>query len=259
MGFVMGLYAITGAATGIGAAIKQQLRDAGHQVLVIDIAGDDTDIQADLSSADGRAAAIAAIEAAAPEGLDGWVPCAGVGPHVSDKTLIAKLNYFGAAELSTAMVDLLSKRKGSICLISSVSAAMTGQTPLVDAMLSGDEAKSIELCQATDAQTIYASTKRAITVWMRRSVTDLAKQGIRINAVAPGYIDTPLNAAAEQDPVYGPMIRDFLAATPAGCGGEAGDISEAVCFLLSPAAKFIYGSLLFVDGGHDAMSRPEQF
>lgn len=255
----MGLYAMTGGATGIGAAIKTQLRDAGHQVLVIDIAGDDTDIQADLSNAEGRLAAIEAINAAAPDGLDGWVPCAGVGPHVSDKTLIAKLNYFGATELTEAVTALLSKRKGSICLISSVSAAMTEQTPLVEAMLSGDENQSIELCEAQDAQTIYASTKRAITVWMRRSVTDLAKQGIRINAVAPGYIDTPLNAAAEKDPVYGPMIRDFLAATPAGCGGEASDISEAVCFLLSPAAKFIYGSLLFADGGHDAMSRAETF
>ena len=76
----MGLYAITGGATGIGAAIKQQLRDARHQVLVIDIAGDDTDIQADLSSAEGRLAAIDAIKAAAPDGLDGWVPCAGVRP-----------------------------------------------------------------------------------------------------------------------------------------------------------------------------------
>ncbi len=255
----MGLYAITGGATGIGAAIKQQLRQAGNEVLVIDIAGNDTDIQADLGSADGRAAAIAAIREAAPSGLDGWVPCAGVGPHVGDKTLIAKLNYFGATELTQALVDLLSQKRGSICLISSVSAAMTEQTPLVEAMLSGDENQSIELCESQDAQTIYASTKRALTVWMRRSVTDLAKQGIRMNAVAPGYIDTPLNAAAEKDPVYGPMIRDFLAATPAGCGGEASDIAEAVCFLLSPAANFIYGSLLFADGGHDAMSRPEQF
>ena len=90
----MGHYAMTGGATGIGNAIKQQLTAQGHQVTVVDIK--DADIVADLSTAEGRQAAIDGINAAAPDGLDGFVPCAGVGPQVSPASLVGKINYFGA-------------------------------------------------------------------------------------------------------------------------------------------------------------------
>ncbi|WP_300578207.1 SDR family oxidoreductase [uncultured Nocardioides sp.] len=187
------------------------------------------------------------------------MPCAGVGPHVSDKTLIAKLNYFGATEMTGALRDLLGKRKGNICLISSVSAAMTEQTPLVEAMLSGDEAKAVDLCEAQDAQTIYASTKRAITVWMRRSVTDLAKQGIRINAVAPGIVQTPLSEKVLADAELGQAMRDFGDSVPLGCIGQPKQIADVVSFLLGPGADYMTGAIIFVDGGHDAMLRPDGF
>jgi nucleoside-diphosphate-sugar epimerase len=87
----MGIYALTGGATGIGAAIKQQLIDQGHELIVVDIK--DADIIADLASADGRDKAIAAILAAAPDGLDGFVPCAGIAPIVTPSSLIVSVNF----------------------------------------------------------------------------------------------------------------------------------------------------------------------
>ena len=108
----MGLYAMTGGATGIGNAIKEQLRDQGHKVIVVDIK--DADIVADLSTSEGRQAAIDGLNAAAPDGLDGFIPCAGVGPQVSPPSLVAKINYFGALALTQAMRPVVAKKKGAI-------------------------------------------------------------------------------------------------------------------------------------------------
>jgi NAD(P)-dependent dehydrogenase (short-subunit alcohol dehydrogenase family) len=63
----------------------------------------------------------------------------------------------------------------------------------------------------------------------------------------------------ENDPTYGPAIREFMASIPVGFPGSPEDQAAATCFLLSPQARFISGSVLFVDGGHDAMFRPDQF
>ena len=90
----MGLYAMTGGATGIGNAIKQQLLSQGNQIIVVDIK--DADIIADLSTLEGRQTAVDGIVAAAPDGLDGFIPCAGVGPHISPPSMVARINFFGA-------------------------------------------------------------------------------------------------------------------------------------------------------------------
>ncbi len=255
----MGIYAITGAATGIGAAIKQRLQRDDHELIVVDIAGDDTDVRADLATAAGRKAAVAAIAERAPQGLDGFIACAGVGPQVADKTLIARLNYFGAVQLAEGLGELLAMRRGSLLLISSNSAVMSEENAFVDTLLSGDEAAALDAAAALDGQAIYSASKLALALWMRQQISALAARGIRANAIAPGYIKTPLTAAGEQDPVYGPLIRDFVASTPAGHGGEPEDIAAAAAYLLGDEARFVYGAVLFVDGGHDAMSRPGQF
>ena len=118
----MGIYAMTGGATGIGAAIKQRLRDEGNQVIVVDIK--DADIIADLSNRDGRQAAIAAIRDSAAEGLDGLVTCAGLGSNVPNHPLITQVNYFGTVELIEGLKDLVAAKRGAIVLISSNSAPM---------------------------------------------------------------------------------------------------------------------------------------
>ena len=129
----MGLYAMTGGATGIGEAIKHRLRQDGHKVVVVDIK--EADIIADLASGEGRAAAIKALRGAASDGLDGLVTCAGVGSNVPDRALITEVNYFGTVELVEGLKDLLALRRGSVVLIASNSAPMNNSPEFVELLL----------------------------------------------------------------------------------------------------------------------------
>ena len=253
----MKTYAMTGGASGIGAAIKQNLLDAGHQLIVVDIAN--ADIEADLSSAEGRQSAIEAIVAAAPEGLDGFIACAGVGSHVPNLPLIASVNYFGTTELVEGLRESLALKNGAVVLISSNSAPMDTNSAYVDALLSGDKAAVEKQLESMEGQTAYSGSKQAVARWMRRNTAEYAGQGIRMNAVAPGYTETPMTAAVADDPNYGDAIRQFVATIPVGRPGLPEDMAKAVNFLFSEDAAFICGSVLFVDGGHDAMMRPDQF
>jgi NAD(P)-dependent dehydrogenase (short-subunit alcohol dehydrogenase family) len=252
----MGIYALTGGATGIGAAIKQRLRGAGHEVIVVDLK--DADITADLSQPEGRAAAVEAIRAKAADGLDGLVTCAGVASHVPDHALIAKLNYFGSIALVEGLGDLLEKKSGSIVLVSSNSAPMCGAPEFMDAMLAGDEDKAAAIAATISGHDCYSGSKQAVARWMRRNTPALAAKGLRINAVAPGYINTPMTQAVANDATYGDAIRQFVASIPVGRPGEPEDIANLVEYLFSDKATFICGSMLYIDGGHDAMMRADQ-
>ncbi len=253
----MGIYAMTGGATGIGAAIKNQLRSEGHTVVVVDIK--DADIIADLSTAEGRQAAVDGIRAAAPDGLDGFVPCAGLGPAARPFSLITRVNFFGAVATTEGVRDLLVKRRGSIVMISSNSAPMLPDDEYTELLLAGDEAAACTFIGQKDANHAYAGGKRALSQWMRQNAAEYAAQGVRLNAVAPGITQTPLVDASHKDPEVGQAMKDFAATVPIGRVGEPTDIAQAVCFLLSDKASFVAGSVVFVDGGHDAMLRPMQF
>ena len=80
-----------------------------------------------------------------------------------------------------------------------------------------------------------------------------------MNAIAPGYIETPMTQAVAQNPEYGEVIKQFVASIPAGRPGLPEDVARLVSFLLKPGSDFIAGSLIFVDGAHDAMLRPDVF
>lgn len=252
----MGIYAMTGGATGIGAAIKQRLREEGNQVIVVDIK--DADIIADLSSRDGRQAAVMAVKEAATDGLDGLITCAGLGSNVPNRPLITQVNYFGTVELIEGLKDSLAAKRGAIVLISSNSAPMNKSPEFVELLLSGEEEKALSFSETIAAQEVYSGTKKAVARWMRRNVADYAAEGIRMNAVAPGYTQTPMTEQVENDPTYGPAIKEFMASIPVGFPGKPEDQAAATSFLLSREARFICGSVLFVDGGHDAVFRPDQ-
>ena len=253
----MKTYAMTGGATGIGAAIKSQLREQGHQVIVVDIK--DADINADLSTAAGREQAIQAVKEKAPEGLDGLVTCAGVGSNVPNHPLITEVNYYGTTELIVGLKELLALKRGAVVIVSSNSAPMNNSPEFVELLLTGEQNEAVSFSETIAAQEVYSGTKKAVAHWMRSQVVELAAQGIRINAIAPGYTQTPMTEKVEQDPTYGPAIKQFMASIPVGFPGKPEDQAEATCFLLSDAARFICGSVLFIDGGHDAMFRPGQF
>lgn len=134
----MGVYAMTGGATGIGAELKTQLLAAGHEVISVDIK--EGDIIADLSTAEGRETAVRGIRERAPEGLDGYIPCAGLPPVAKPLSLIARVNYFAVVETVAGLRDLLASRRGSVLLVASNSAPMVpGNDAFVEACLAGDD------------------------------------------------------------------------------------------------------------------------
>jgi NAD(P)-dependent dehydrogenase (short-subunit alcohol dehydrogenase family) len=253
----MKTYAMTGGASGIGAAIRERLRAAGHQLIVVDVAN--ADIEADLSTPEGRSHAVAAIRNTAADGLDGFIACAGLGSHVSDLSLITNVNYFGAVELVEGLRDSLAARRGAVVLIASNSAPMPTNPAYVQALLDDDRAALPALLESMEGQTTYSGSKQAVARWMRHHCAAYAADGIRMNAVAPGYTETPMTAAVKNDPGYGDAIRQFVASIPIGRPGKPEDMADAVEFLLGDGASFVCGSVLFVDGGHDAMLRPDQF
>ena len=253
----MGNVVIAGAASGIGRAIAEQLQQEGHRVIGVDLQS--TDITADLSTPEGRAAAVTAIRGATSDGLSGLVACAGVGSHVPDNALITAVNYFGAVDLVEGLRDHLSVHRTPVVLVSSNSAPMPTNADFVDSLLAGDFDAACEIARDMQGQPVYSGTKQALTRWMRRNTADYAGLGIRMNAIAPGYTRTPLSLAAEDDPTYADAIRKFIDSIPVGRPGEPQDMADAVSFLLSERAGFICGSMLFIDGGHDALLRPDAY
>lgn len=253
----MGIYAMTGGATGIGAAVKERLRNEGHEVIVVDIKGDD--IIADLSTPEGRRAAVKSIRAVAGDGLNGLITSAGVGANVTDHELVTQLNYFGTVEIVEGVKDLLQAKGGAVVLVSSTAAPLNKTPDFVDSLLSDESEKANKQALNLTGHDVYSGTKQAVTRWMRRNVVEYASLGVRMNAIAPGYTETPMNFEAEKTEEYGQAIRDFKTSIPVGYSAKPEDQAAVATFLLSEEAKFVCGALIFVDGGHDALFRPDQF
>ncbi|WP_299896588.1 SDR family oxidoreductase [uncultured Ruegeria sp.] len=92
----------------------------------------------------------------------------------------------------------------------------------------------------------YTATKGAVTNLTKGMATDWAKYGLNCNAIAPGYFDTPLNAALVADPEFSAWLEKR---TPAGRWGNVEELVGAAVFLASPASSFVNGHTLYVDGG----------
>jgi len=247
-------YAMTGGATGIGAAIKQRLLDQGNKVIVVDIKN--ADIEADLGQPESRASALAQLQAAGP--FDGLIMCAGVASHFPDTAAIVSINYYGTVELVEGLENHLTPN-ARVIAISSNSAPMCQTPEIVDRLLNTDENQARELAAQTEGHECYAGSKQAVAKWVRRIAPSWARKGIAVNAIAPGYIETPMTKAVAESPEYADKIKQFLASIPMQRAGQPEDIANLAEFLLSDKASFISGSVLFCDGGHDAMLRPQGF
>jgi len=93
----------------------------------------------------------------------------------------------------------------------------------------------------------YSASKGGVAQLTKSLAIAYAREGIRVNAIAPGWVDTPLTKTLREDPVRDAAI---LARTPLGRWAVPDDIAGAVVFLCSPAARFITGAVLSVDGGY---------
>ena len=257
----MGIYVITGATSGIGAKTAEILRSRGHEVVNVDLKGGD--INANLATKDGRAAALAELHDRCPEGIDALICNAGVSGDNAPIPLIISLNYFGATEMARGAFDLLEKRHGSCTVISSNSIAQGSARMDVVGMLNNqaDEERILALVQDYDpavAHTFYAATKYALARWARRMSAEWGARGVRLNAVAPGNVRTAMTDGLS------PQQRVAVQALPVPMNYgtdelmDPVDIANAIAFLASPEAHGINGVVLFVDAGTDALLNSEK-
>jgi NAD(P)-dependent dehydrogenase (short-subunit alcohol dehydrogenase family) len=256
----MGNAAISGCATGIGAACRKQLADEGFEVTGVDLK--DAEVIADLAIPDGRKQAIASVLARCGGTLDRLLLCAGVGGHIGNNSLVASVNYFGCVDLLDGLLPALQKgRDPSAVVICSNSAQISpsfGDSALVKAMLDHDEAESRRIAdEELGGQAVYMLSKHALGCAIRRRCLDWGEAGVRLNAVAPGPVDTPLLRGGLETPGDGDLIRGFK--IPVGRFGEPEEIAGVVSYLLSPQTAFVHGAIWYVDGGADANVRPDRY
>lgn len=257
----MGTYAVTGSASGMGFAAAERLRAAGHAVIGVDIR--QADVVADLSTGAGRREAAEAVLTASGGVLDGAVLAAGLGPVPGREHQIAQVNYFGVVDLLSAWRPAFAQAdRAKVVVIASNSTTTTPAVPkrAVRAFLAGDGAKAVRAVRFHGRgapPTIYAASKIAVSHWVRRQAVggDWAGAGIRLNALAPGAILTPLLEEQLADPRESKAVRAFP--VPVGGFGDAGQLADWMMFMLSDAADFLCGSVIFVDGGSDAYFRAD--
>lgn len=259
----MGTYAITGSASGMGGAVASRLRDRGHTVITVDIK--DADIVADLSTPAGRRSAADAVRTRCDGRLDGAVLAAGLGPTPGAERAITAVNYFGVVELLEAWRPLLAAAdRAKVVVFSSNSTTTVPAVPrrAIQALLDGDADKALrvyKLLGPAGPPMAYGASKIAISRWVRRHATtpEWAGAGIRLNALAPGAIMTPMLERQLATPAEAKQIRRFP--VPIGGFGDAGQLADWAVFMLSDAADFLCGSIVFVDGGSDAYFRADDW
>lgn len=260
----MGVYAITGASSGIGAKAKELLEQEGHKVINIDLK--DGDICVNLATKEGRTEAVDKLHELCPEGLDGIICNAGVSGACGNLALIISLNYFGTVAVAKGVYDLLEKKHGSCVVTASNTISQgAGRMDIADLLNNiGDEKRVLELIGSLDSanlsvgNSMYVSTKYALARWVRRVSASWAANGVRINAIAPGNVNTAMTATMSTS---AKMALNALP-IPTKFGMEtlmdASEIAEVMIFLVSPKAGGINGNVMFVDGGTDALLNSEK-
>ncbi len=130
--------------------------------------------------------------------------------------------------------------------------------PYVAALLDGDEAEAGRIIDELDNPVVaYMGSKHALGRALRRRVRRFGEARVRLNGVAPGPVRTPLLEAGIADPTTRDAIQSID--PPMGRWGQPEDVANLVAFLLAPAAGWIHGSIVFIDGGNDAEIRPDRY
>ncbi|MFE0749038.1 SDR family oxidoreductase [Gordonia sp. NPDC058843] len=255
---VNGTYVVTGSASGMGAAVAAALRADGHAVIGVDLR--DADVVADLSTSAGRRAAADEVLGRSDGILDGAVLAAGMGPAAGRERMIVEVNVLGVTELLEAWRPALaSAEKAKVVVFGSNSTTVTPLVPrsAVRRLLNGDAegaTRAIRRRRGVTGPVAYASSKIAVTQWCRRHGTspEWAGSGIRVNVIAPGPVMTPMLRSQLDGPEAG-RVRSFP--IPVREFGTSEQLASWVKLMLSPAADFMAGAVVTVDGGTDALIR----
>src|SRR5215211_4479704 len=253
--------AITGSASGMGAALGERLAAAGDRVIGVDLRN--ADVEADLGTPAGRAAAIERVTELSGGALDGLVTLAGLaGLPERPASLLISVNYFGTVEMLAGLRPVLANGNdpAAVAISSNSTTCQPGiDEALVASCLEGDEPATRALAGDGDSLGTYPVTKTALSWWVRRHAPtpEWAGAGITLNAVAPGAIETPLLQEGRDHPAVGPLIDVYQ--SPLGRNGRPDEIAALLEYVLGPNGRFFCGSILFCDGGMDAQFRADDW
>jgi len=224
---------ITGAASGIGAATAELFRKEGAEVVGVDIAAGEGVVHCDVTDP----ASITAAMAAAVDQLGGLDVCCNVAginifARIGDLTLelwnrTLAVNLTGSMLVTQAAVPHLRASKGNVVTVASISGI-----------------------QGQPYNSAYCASKGGLLLLMKSLAVELAADGIRVNCVCPGGVDTPLSQAAAASlgaDIDMNLIMRMTGVIPGFM--PPSDIAEAIAYLASDAASSVTGTSLVVDRG----------
>jgi NAD(P)-dependent dehydrogenase (short-subunit alcohol dehydrogenase family) len=249
---------VTGSASGIGKATKQVLESRGEKVIGVDL--HDADITVDLATANGRAMLVNRVTELSGGSIDAVYAIAGLALPVP---ATVGVNFFGmVATLEGLRPLLLSVSAPRAVGVASMASLGPVDDQLVAAMTAGDEAAGVARAEVlagepeTGGALIYASTKKAIAQWIRRSAPkpEWAGKSIPLNAVAPGIIRTPMTAKHIDNKESRAALLE-LVPMPLNGIAEPIVVARLLAWLGSEENTHLCGQVVFVDGGSDAVIR----
>lgn len=256
-------YVITGGANGIGRTAAEILRARGDRVIVID--KQQGDITVDLSTAEGRQTAVGAVFSECPDGIDGLVCAAGIASPTTRNSSVISVNYFGNVAVIDGLFPLLERKQGSCVTVSSASLTWGKQDQagyLADLITAcGDETRIAELVDAfppEKALMLYHVSKIALARWVRRTSADWGARGVRMTIVAPGCVDTQLNAPPKGVKPNESFHRTIPLFHGTGRIIPPADIGEVIVYLLDKESRGLSGCTVIADAGQDAFLNPER-
>jgi NAD(P)-dependent dehydrogenase (short-subunit alcohol dehydrogenase family) len=215
---------VTGGASGIGLATVQALQQCGAEVAVYDrAAGQDVTDPSQLRAWFQQHAHASIVIANAGTGKP--MPMQQTTPEEWHRVI--GVNLTGCFHTIQCAAEILRPQsKGSIVLTASTN-SFDGEADLI----------------------AYNASKAGVLGLLRTAANELGPFGIRVNAVCPGLIRTPLTQFAFTQP---DVLKDYFRHIPLGRGGEASEVAAAIAFLASDLASFIHGTPLVIDGGQTA-------
>ncbi len=242
---------VTGAAAGIGRATVLRFARAGWKVACWDVAAEPAELGAEIAAASGESAwhmvdvsDAVAVEAATAEiqarwgRLDAVIANAGI---VRDAQLVKWRGGAAVARLAEADFDAVSAVN-----LKGVFLTVRAAVPLLIASGGGSiaVASSVVAHSGNFGQTNYAAAKAGVIAMARTWSRELGRYRIRVNAVAPGFIETAMVRSMPE-----PIVARVVDHTPLGRLGRPEEVAEAYFWLASDAASFVTGAVLNVDGG----------
>ena len=236
---------ITGSSQGIGFALAKGMAEAGAEIV---LNGRDTSKLSAAAATLKKAGAT--VYELAFDATDGASVKAAVDAFEADHGAIDILINNAGMQFRTPLEDYPEDTFEQLLKTNVTSVFIVGKA-VANHMIKRGSGKiiniaSVQTALARPGIAPYTATKGAVGNLTKGMATDWAKYGLQCNAIAPGYFDTPLNAALVADPEFSAWLEKR---TPAGRWGNVDELVGAAIFLSSGASSFVNGHTLFVDGG----------